>query len=146
MSPSPSPSDADAQAACEQEQAQSLARVEAGGITLAAERRLREISEQGGGAFTSDLSVADFALCRRLGLAPLSQVMGTSIYQIGYQPPLYGLQAEMSELTTISQAWNESRDRAFGRLARETASVGADAVVGVEIRSTVGNWAESSGY
>ncbi len=57
------------------EQDASLARLQAGGIPLSAERRLREL-QQGEGAFTSDLSVADFALCHRLGVKPLSQVMG----------------------------------------------------------------------
>jgi uncharacterized protein YbjQ (UPF0145 family) len=95
---------------------------------------------------TSDLSVADFALCHRLGLRPLSQVMGTSVYQIGYQAPLWGAQAESSELGTISAAWNEARDLAFGRLAQEAADVGAAAVVGVNVSSSVGDWQETGGY
>src|ERR1700722_15345721 len=66
------------------EQAQSLLQVERGGIPLGAERRLRELGEHGG-AFTSDLSVCYFALCHQLGMKPVSQVMGSSIYQVGYQ-------------------------------------------------------------
>ncbi len=70
----------------EREQAESLARIEAGHIPLSAERRLDELRERGGGgAFTSDLTINGFALCRQLGLTPLSQVMGSSIYQMGYQ-------------------------------------------------------------
>jgi uncharacterized protein YbjQ (UPF0145 family) len=127
------------------EQDASLARLQAGGIPLSAERRLREL-QQGEGAFTSDLSVADFALCHQLGLRPLSQVMGTSVYQIGYQAPLWGAQAESSELTTISTAWNAARDLAFGRLAQEAAVLGAAAVVGVNVSSSVGDWQETGGY
>jgi uncharacterized protein YbjQ (UPF0145 family) len=130
----------------EAEQAQSLARIEAGGIPLGAERRLRELGE-GAGAFTSDLSVADFALCDQLGLRVLSQVMGSSIYQVGYQstpwPSTMG-GGFMFELNTLSDAWNEVRGNALDRLAQEAGHVGADAVVGVELRTGEHDWAENS--
>jgi uncharacterized protein YbjQ (UPF0145 family) len=121
----------------EAEQQESQARIERGGIPVAAERRLRELGERGG-AFTSDLSVADFALCHQLGLRPLSQVMGSSIYQVGYQMALGGTGlggAILVELDTLSHALNEVRGRALGRLAEEARQVGADAVVGVQTRS-----------
>lgn len=87
--------------------------------------------------FTSDLSVADFALCHRLSLQPISQVLGTSIYQVGYQPawPGFGVEREMGELQVLSQAWNEARDLALSRIVKEAEEVGASAVVGVDIRS-----------
>jgi uncharacterized protein YbjQ (UPF0145 family) len=129
----------------EQEQQQSLARIEAGGIPVSAERRLSELrtlrgtGESGGSAsFTSDLSVNGFALCHQLGLKPLSQVMGSSIYQMGYQSSwgstAYG-GAVLFELDSLSQALNEVRGRALGRLAEEAHHVGADAVVGVQTRA-----------
>jgi uncharacterized protein YbjQ (UPF0145 family) len=128
------------------EQAESLARVEAGGIPLGAERRLRELGEQGG-SFTSDLSVGDFALCHQLGLRPLSQVMGSSIYQVGYQqtpwPSMMG-GSFMFELETLSDAWNEVRRRSLNRLAEEAGHVGADAVVGVDLRTGSHDWAENA--
>lgn len=127
--PAPSPDD-------DREQEESQARLEAGGIPLAAERRLRELGE-GAGAFTSDLSVGSFALCHELGLTPLAQVMGSSVYQVGYQYgnafPGVGLGSWMYELDALSGAWNESRNRAFARLALEAEQLGADAVVGVQI-------------
>lgn len=130
----------------EQEQEQSLKRVEAGGIPLAAERRLRELGEHGG-AFTSDLSVGDFALCHQLGVKPVSQVMGSSIYQVGYQttpwPSTMG-GGFMFEMEALSQAWNEVRDLALGRLAQEATHVGADAVVGVDLRTGEHDWAENA--
>jgi uncharacterized protein YbjQ (UPF0145 family) len=132
--------------AAEREQEQSLARVEAGGIPLGAERRLRELAEQGG-SFTSDLSVGDFALCHQLGVRPLSQVMGSSIYQVGYQstqwPSALG-GSFMFELETLSQAWNDVRARALARLAQEASHVQADAVIGVEMRTNEHDWAQSS--
>ncbi|MGA9876895.1 MAG: heavy metal-binding domain-containing protein [Solirubrobacteraceae bacterium] len=131
-----------------EQQAESLARVERGGIPLAAERRLRELGEQGG-AFTSDLSVADFALCHRLGLAPVAQVMGSSIYQVGYQttPWASGMGVGgsfMFEMEALSQAWNEVRNRALSRLAQEATHVGADAVIGVDLQTGAHDWAENS--
>jgi uncharacterized protein YbjQ (UPF0145 family) len=128
------------------EQAESLRRVEAGGIPLAAERRLREIGEQDG-AFTSDLSVADFALCHRLGLKPVAQVMGSSIYQVGFQstPWPSGMGGEfMFEMEALSDAWNEVRGLALNRLAQEAEHVGADAVIGVDLRTDAHDWAENA--
>jgi uncharacterized protein YbjQ (UPF0145 family) len=115
---------------------ESLERIEQGGIPLAAERRLSELREDGS-LFTSDLSVNGWALCHQLGLRPLSQVMGSSIYQMGYQES-WGqmggwdpLGANMIELDTLSRALNEVRSRALRRLAEEARQVGAAAVVGV---------------
>ncbi len=156
----------------EAEQRESLARIEAGHIPISAERRLRELArmpgeratgrgEASGGApgeratapgaadrpavsFTSDLSIAGFALCKRLGLTPISQVMGSSIYQMGYQGA-WGQRGGwgqagfaggfMFELDTLSEALNEVRSRALSRLAEEARCVGADAVVEVETRA-----------
>jgi len=130
----------------EREQELSLERVEAGGIPIAAERRLRELGERGG-AFTSDLSVGDFALCHQLGLKPVSQVMGSSIYQVGYQstpwPSTMG-GGFMFEMEALSDAWNEVRELALGRLAQEASHVGAHAVVGVDLRTGEHDWAENA--
>jgi uncharacterized protein YbjQ (UPF0145 family) len=133
-------------AAQEREEQESLARIEAGGIPIAAERRLRELRGSSGAdggrgvSFTSDLSVNGFALCHQLGLEPLSQVMGSSIYQMGYQSAWGQMQGgygggAMIELDTLSQALNEVRERALHRLAEEAHQIGADAVVGVETRA-----------
>jgi len=129
----------------EAEQQASLERIEAGGIPIAAERRLRELGEHGG-SYTSDLSVSDFALCHQLGLRPLAQVMGSSIYQVGYQNTPWPMSAGgfMFELNFLSDAWNEVRRRALNRLALEAGHVGADAVVGVELRTGAHDWAENS--
>ncbi len=129
----------------EREQSESLARVEQGGITIAAERRLSELREHGG-LFTSDLSVNGWALCHQLGLRPLSQVMGSSIYQVGYQqswPMMMGGEM-LVEMDTLSEGWNEVRRRALNRLAQEAGHAGADAVVGVELRTGSHDFAEGA--
>ncbi len=130
--------------ALEAEQEESLRRIEAGSIPLAAVRRLSELRDSGG-SFTSDLSVADFALCHQLGLRPLSQVMGSSIYQVGWQEAPWSWSqggAFMVELAVLSEAWNDVRTRALARLAQEAGHLGADAVVDLELRTGEHDWAE----
>ena len=123
----------------------SLAALERGELPLRAQQRLGEIGKAGGGFFTSDLSVGEFALVDAIGLRPLAQVMGSSIYHVGWQqrPGAFGMQMGgiSQELTVVSQAWNTARLRAFARLEQEAMLVGANAVVGV--RLTVGrhDWA-----
>jgi uncharacterized protein YbjQ (UPF0145 family) len=137
----------------EQEQEQSLERIEQGGIPLSAERRLRELGGASradgvvGGAFTSDLSINGFALCHKLGLRPLSQVMGSSIYQVGYQASTWPMMmggSVLTELNTLSEAWNEVRRLALNRLEMEARHAGADAVVGVQLRTSAHDWAEGA--
>jgi uncharacterized protein YbjQ (UPF0145 family) len=129
----------------EAEQAASLAALERGELPLRAQERLGEIGRTAGSRFTSDLSVAEFALGRAIGLQPVAQVMGSSIYHVGWQqqPGSWGLQAGAVslELTVVSEAWNTARLRAFARLEQEAALVGADAVVGVHLSVGRHDWA-----
>jgi uncharacterized protein YbjQ (UPF0145 family) len=128
------------------EQAASLDALAQGGLPLRAQQRLGEIGKAGSGFFTSDLSVDEFALVHALGLRPISQVMGSSIYHVGWQqqPGIYGgfQPAGVSqELTVISDAWNTARLRAFARLEQEAKLVGASAVVGVHVTRGQHDWA-----
>ncbi len=135
------------------EDERSLAQLEAGGIPPSAERRLGELRSSGG-SYTSDLSIADLALCSQLGLRPLSQVMGSSIYQVGYQEATLGFGfggalalggGYIAEMDTLSRAWNEARELALGRLAREAQAVDADAVVGVRLTAAARDTGEALG-
>jgi uncharacterized protein YbjQ (UPF0145 family) len=128
----------------EREQEQSLRHIEQGGLPLGAVRRLSELRERGG-LFTSDLSVNGWALCHQLGLQPISQVMGSSIYQVGYQQNTWPMMmggTVLTELDTLSEGWNEVRHRALDRLAQEATHAKADAVVGVELRTGSHDFAE----
>ncbi len=135
-------------------QAESLVAIEAGDITPGARRRLRELSDSRA-SFTSDLSTADFALCQQLGLRPLAQVMGSSIYQMGYQGLGWGAGSYagayqagggvVAEMDTLSYAYNEARSRALVRLKHEATAVGADAVVGVDVRIGARDYGEAAG-
>jgi uncharacterized protein YbjQ (UPF0145 family) len=113
--------------------AEDIARVAAGGIPLAAEQRIRGLAG-GETAFTSGLSVADFALSRLGGVRPVCQVMGSSVYKVGWQNLPWssswggGLLTELSQLT---DAWNRARSLALGRLEQEARLAGCHAVVDV---------------
>jgi uncharacterized protein YbjQ (UPF0145 family) len=113
---------------------QDVARIEGGSIPLAAEQRLTELGA-GAMGFTSGLSVADFALTQLERIRPVCQVMGTSVYKVGWQnfpwTSGWGSDARLTELTTLTHAWNDARARALARLAEEARHAGCHAVVDV---------------
>lgn len=109
-----------------------IARVEGGGIPLAAEQRIRELAG-GGTAFTSGLSVGDFALSRLDDVRPICQVMGSSVYKVGWQNYPWGSWGggALTELRSLTDAWNHARSLALGRLEQEAQLAGCHAVVDV---------------
>jgi uncharacterized protein YbjQ (UPF0145 family) len=110
-----------------------IARVEAGGIPLAAEQRLRELGA-GETAFTSELSVAGFALSRLDEVRPVCQVMGSSVYKVGWQSypwSSWSGDSTATELRQLTEAWNDARGRALARLQHEAELAGCHAVIGV---------------
>lgn len=151
----------------EEEQEASARSLEEGGLPLAATRRLKELAAAPGSLFTSDLSVSEFALLHRQGVVPITQVMGSSIFQHGWQTLprdtwwayRRGAQGGMfagglragggnwgsggdgrawtRELTYLSDAFNGARTRALDRMRAEAELAGADAVVGVRISDGV---------
>jgi len=136
----------EARARAQTEQAASLEALTRGGLPLRAQQRLGEVGKGTSGFFTSDLSVDEFALVHALGLRPISQVMGSSIYHVGWQqrPGSFGgwqPGGVSQELTVVSEAWNTARLRAFARLEQEAKLVGADAVVGVHLMKGQHDWA-----
>jgi uncharacterized protein YbjQ (UPF0145 family) len=124
----------------EEEAQESLRRIEAGGLPLAAEARLRELASSDGKPllFTSDLSVNEFTMLAGFGVQPLTQVMGSSIYNVGWQPIYYNVP---TEVTVLSGAFNQCRSLAFKRLTDEAHLAAADAVVGVRILQGAHDWA-----
>jgi hypothetical protein len=70
----------------EQQEAETSRRsLKDGGLPLQAKRRLSEEVEEDHALFTSDLSTNEFLLARDKGYIPLSQVMGSSIYHVGWR-------------------------------------------------------------
>src|SRR3954463_12755466 len=103
-----------------------IARVEAGGIPLAAEERIRQLAA-GGTAFTSGFSVGDFALAVQDQVRPICQVMGSSVYKVGWQNfPWSGSWGDgsVTELRQLTDAWNHARQLALGRLEQEAQLAG----------------------
>jgi uncharacterized protein YbjQ (UPF0145 family) len=132
--------------------ARSIQALESGGIPLAAQARLDELRNRGGGFFTSDLTTNEFLLVRRAGFRPVTQVMGSCFYNIGWQWMPGGMgyasggfggysEGQTVELETQSAAWNDARRLAIGRLAEEAKRAGADAVVGVRLQRGGFDWA-----
>jgi uncharacterized protein YbjQ (UPF0145 family) len=119
---------------------ESRRRVQAGGLPLAAEERLRQLASIDGkpGLFSSDLSVQEFALLAGFGVQPLTQVMGSSIYNVAWQTVYYNVP---TEVTVLSGAYNECRRLALSRLLEEAQLAAADAVVGVKIVEGSHDWA-----
>jgi uncharacterized protein YbjQ (UPF0145 family) len=131
----------------EERDARSLASIEAGGIPIAAQERLDELRRTDGPFFTSDLSVNEFLLAREGGFRALTQVMGSSVYHVGWQYMPYAntwafAGGGVTELDTQSTAWNDARRLALGRLADEATRAGADAVVGVRLSRASFEWSE----
>ena len=111
-----------------------LERIRAGGIPLGAEQRLKRTAADSSAVFSSDLSVKEYAVAQASGLAPIAQIMGSSVVQHGWQN--YGWSAYgggISEMPSFALPWNLSRQRSFDRLRQEAEFAGADAVIGIEM-------------
>jgi uncharacterized protein YbjQ (UPF0145 family) len=125
---------------------ESVRAIEAGGIPVAAQERLTKLREGGSNFFTSDLSTNEFLLVREAGFRPVTQVMGSCFYNVGWQNvPMggWGYSAGGTfELEVQSAAWNEARRLAFSRLEQEAKLAGADAVLGVHITRGSYDWAQ----
>lgn len=102
------------------------------GLPEAAKQRLRDMRGTGPKPklFTSDLSIAEFALVDQAGFEPLGLVMGSSIYHVGFQ--IAGLRTNQ-ELEVLTQAMYEARELAMTRMEEEADLLGADGVVGVRL-------------
>lgn len=119
----------------EARQAESIRQIEQGGLPLNAVDRLREASAKPG-FFTSDLSVSELLLTHDSGFSPVGQVMGSSVYHVGWQQ----IWNTSSELDVQTQAYAEARGLAFSRMQQEASILGADGVVGVRLHRNTNDW------
>ncbi len=118
---------------------QDQERLARGGLPLGAELRLTELRKNGQ-FFTSNLSVNEFALSVSEGVQPLGQVMGSTIYHVGWQyTPMYS----STELTTLSHAQYHARLLAISRLQQEARLLGAHGVIGVRLERQAYEWGEN---
>ncbi|HEY0716550.1 MAG TPA: heavy metal-binding domain-containing protein, partial [Streptosporangiaceae bacterium] len=104
----------------------------------AAESRLAHTAgAEQGGVFTSDLSVSEYVLLGEAGFEPLGFVVGSSIYHVGMQ---VGRWSQNQELQVLSQAMYNARELAMSRMQAEADHLGADGIVGVELRMQMYAW------
>jgi uncharacterized protein YbjQ (UPF0145 family) len=130
--------------------------VEAGGIPLEAEERIRRQQEKGG-VWTSDLSVDELAALRGVGYEPVAQVLGSSLYRLGWINTgwsqgrglglgLGGMYAygamQPEENQALTRSLIEARSRAVHRLLMEARGLQAEGVVGVRLKVTHWDWAQ----
>jgi uncharacterized protein YbjQ (UPF0145 family) len=108
----------------------SMRRLDGGQLPTRAEERLRELGSGPRKLFTSDLSVNELLVAREVGLTPLAQVMGSSIFHIGLVTDYKG---QTGEIVSISKAHREARRLALHRLELEATLLGADLVMGVRL-------------
>jgi uncharacterized protein YbjQ (UPF0145 family) len=92
-----------------------------------------------GGVFTSDLSVSEYALLGEAGFEPLGFVVGSSIYHVGLQ---VGRWSQNMELQVLTQAMYSARELAMARMRAEADHLGADGIVGVELRMQMYAWGQ----
>jgi uncharacterized protein YbjQ (UPF0145 family) len=126
-------------AADEQRATASLDSLARGGIPVEALKRLQDPKLRDGSFFTSDLSVNEFLLTQETKLRPISQVMGSSIYHVGWRGvTFYTPSGEMSGPTT---ATNQARSLALRRMSQEASLLGAHVVAGVRPQLQRYEWA-----
>jgi uncharacterized protein YbjQ (UPF0145 family) len=92
-----------------------------------------------GGVFTSDLSVSEYVLLGEAGFEPLGFVVGSSIYHIGLQQGKWG---QNQELGVLTQAMYNARELAMSRMRAEADHLGADGIVGVQLRMQAYVWGQ----
>src|SRR5205814_7655167 len=89
-----------------------------------------------GRAFTSDLTGQEFWLVVDKGFQPMGLVMGNCIYSMGaVKNWLVGIKSGFQgELKEYSQLMYQARELALSRLQFEADQLGADGVIGVDIK------------
>ena len=81
--------------------------------------------------FTSDLSIDEAILLEEIGFEPISFVMGSSFYHIGYQLAGWSSNREMDQLTA---AMVNARHLAIARMLETADAHDSDGVVGVRLQ------------
>src|ERR1700743_1647046 len=92
-----------------------------------------------GGVFTSDLSVSEYVWVGEGAFEPLGFVVGSSIYHVGMQ---VGRWSQNQELQVLSQAMYNAGELAMSRMEAEADHLGADGIVGVELRMQMYAWGQ----
>lgn len=81
-------------------------------------------------AFTSDLTIDEVLLVEEVGFEPVELVMGSSYFNIGWQPTVWTANMELLDASRVMYA---ARSVALERMVQHAAAVGADGIVGVRL-------------
>ncbi len=89
-----------------------------------------------GRAFTSDLSGQEFWLVVDKGYVPLGMVLGNCVYSMGaFRGWLANIKgAFRGEVSDVSRLMYDARELALARMQAEADALGADGVVGVDLK------------
>ncbi len=126
--------------------------LEQGGLPLNALDRLQDQAYRQGTPrhlFTSDLSVNELGLVREAGYEPLGQVLGSSVYLLGWQYRTPNWRdsdrgkAFGYEMEVVTQGFSHARHLALGRMRQEATLLGATGVVGVRLEHSRCPWGEA---
>jgi uncharacterized protein YbjQ (UPF0145 family) len=119
------------------DEAESLRSLAQGGLPLRAQRRIQEHNRAAEPIFTSTFSAAEGVVAAATGITPISQVMGSSVYHLGFSSySTYG----GGELVALTTAYEQARSLALGRMQQEATLLGAHAVVDVRFERRAFEW------
>lgn len=116
---------------------ESLRSLGQGGLPLRAQRRIWEHNQAPQPIFTSTFSAAEGVVASATGITPVSQVLGSSVYHVGFSAYSNYSGGELSALTL---AYEQARSLALGRLQQEATLLRAHAVVDVRFERREFEW------
>ncbi|HEX3771328.1 MAG TPA: heavy metal-binding domain-containing protein, partial [Polyangiaceae bacterium] len=123
------------------DEAQSMQILAQGGLPIRAQRRIYEThAPDAPPMFTSTLSPTETVVAKLTGLEPVSQVMGSSVYHVGYRGSYDSWGG--GELQQLTLAYEQARSRALSRMQQEAALLRAHAVVDVRFLARDYEWAD----
>lgn len=95
-----------------------------------------------GRPFTSDLSGQEFWTLLRAGYRPVSLVMGTCVYHVGYQgaKQWFAQVGRNTEMPTFTQAVYDARELSLSRMQAEGEREQAEGIVGVRLEERSHGW------
>jgi uncharacterized protein YbjQ (UPF0145 family) len=95
-----------------------------------------------GKPFTSDLSGQDFYKLRTMGFRPAGLVMGSCVYHVAHLSVRQAWKTigQNMEMANFTQALYEARELAMERMQHEAMRLGAEGVVGVNVKEQSHGW------
>lgn len=93
-----------------------------------------------GKPFTSELNGQDFWTLLQTGYAPVSLVMGSCVYKIGWRGGFSTQPFANREIPKYTEALYTARELAMSRMEAEATTVAAEGIVGVNLESLGHRW------